>query len=365
MEAAAYQPGTAVVYLAASKEDWVPAVVESYIDGHYKLDVSPSMIPEDKVQQIQKEVQLPQFQASESGVVGGGLDVDGRKIKTKKNRKVYGIPQWPEKTRSTYSELVARAAACAEQASKNPRLLGLDSADGIDVDVVVQGSGFLSNYFLGVHTVLSRIPSLRLHRYAGASSGAQVPYQILLDGEANAVQSYLAYGELLDTFTHKLGLMGAMANADHDWHAYGKAMILRNSENLKRLQGRMFVSLTKWTVTGPAHMQVSDFTDIKHAKSAFYATGTALHKVDGQYVSDGGGPGNQCPVFQDGIRHQIVVQPVNAGISMSQVVRYSFQDAVAAIQKGQDDALRFLAEPHAWKGPVGDGKPIGMIRART
>ena len=42
------------------------------------------------------------------------------------------------------------------------------------VDCSVEGSGFLSLYYLGVHSVASRC--VRIARYAGASSGAQAPF---------------------------------------------------------------------------------------------------------------------------------------------------------------------------------------------
>ena len=45
------------------------------------------------------------------------------------------------------------------------------------VDCSLEGSGFLSLYYLGVHSVASRC--VRIVRYAGASSGAQAPFQQL------------------------------------------------------------------------------------------------------------------------------------------------------------------------------------------
>jgi hypothetical protein len=48
-DGATHPPGTAVEYDSVSKGGWVPAIVEGYSDGHYKLDVSPNMIPADKI----------------------------------------------------------------------------------------------------------------------------------------------------------------------------------------------------------------------------------------------------------------------------------------------------------------------------
>ena len=57
-----------------------------------------------------------------------------------------------------------------------------------DLDVVVNGCGFLSTYFLGAHTVLDVLEKagrVQLHRYAGASSGAMTPMELLVLGQVS------------------------------------------------------------------------------------------------------------------------------------------------------------------------------------
>ena len=82
-------------------------------------------------------------------------------------------------------------------------------------DCSVEGSGFLSLYYLGVHAGASRCG--RVVRYAGASSGAQAPFQQLLQGEAQTIDTHLAHGLRCDRA--KLGLLRAIYYADAHWKA--------------------------------------------------------------------------------------------------------------------------------------------------
>ena len=78
------------------------------------------------------------------------------------------------------------------------------------------------------------------------------------------------------------------------------------------------------------------------AREAFYATGTLLAKCDGAWCTDGGVTA-MCPLFEDRRREQLVVCPTKSGLPLSTAVKYSLAQAVAAVEKGQDDMAGFLA----------------------
>ena len=71
-----------------------------------------------------------------------------------------------------------------------------------DIDVVVSGGGNLDAYYLGAQMVYSRVPSLRIHRFAGASAGGMMPFEFALKGEALTTMTHLAYGQLCEEFPH-------------------------------------------------------------------------------------------------------------------------------------------------------------------
>ena len=210
------------------------------------------------------------------------------------------------------------------------------------VDCTVEGSGFLSLYYLGVHSVASRC--VRIVRYAGASSGAQAPFQQLLQGEAQTIDTHLAHGLLCDRA--KLGLLRAIYYADAHWKALAGVLSAR-SDKSQRLDGKMFVSVTQLHALRPRNRIFSAFPTAQLAAEVFYATGTAWTTCDGRWATDGGVT-NGCPHFDDGARRALVVRPMKAGLSMRMAAQFSMADGVAAIERGQDDAARFFrGEPTA------------------
>lgn len=92
------------------------------------------------------------------------------------------------------------------------------------------------------------------------------------------------------------------------------------------------------------------------ATSAFMSTGTVAEVYDGKLCSDGGatsGP-NMTPLFQDGVRPQLIVDLMQCGprdefpVSMAEG-KYTSSQFVALCQKGQDDAASFLRTGSATK----------------
>mmetsp|Transcript_27826 Transcript_27826/g.46293 ORF Transcript_27826/g.46293 Transcript_27826/m.46293 type:complete len:276 (+) Transcript_27826:177-1004(+) len=206
-----------------------------------------------------------------------------------------------------------------------------------ELDVVVAGSGFLSLYFLGVNTVLTRISNVK--RYAGASSGAQAPFQLLLTGERPTLTSYLVHGYLCSG----QWLPSAMLSADKHWRALGNDIIDANKHELGSLDGKCFVSVTHIFHGNAVYSRFSDNPEL--AKEAFYATGTLLTSCNGMWSTDGGVTRNE-PIFSEpqegGTRQQLVVRPVRASLPMRMAVGYTLEQAVHAIKYGQDDAARFF-----------------------
>ena len=107
------------------------------------------------------------------------------------------LNQPPPRATTTHAKLVARAEELATDLYGDKSVV----AAALPLDVVVAGSAFHVFYFLGVQTVLSALQrrgALSLHRYAGASSGAQTPFQMLLTGEASTIEVHLAYAVLME-----------------------------------------------------------------------------------------------------------------------------------------------------------------------
>ena len=172
------------------------------------------------------------------------------------------------------------------------------------LDVVVAGSGFLSLYFLGVNSILTRISSVK--RYSGASSGAQAPFQLLLTGERATLTSYLVHGYLCGT----QWLGSAMLSADRHWRALGADIVEAHTHELASLDDRCFVSVTHLFHGNAVYSQFSNNPEL--AKEAFYATGTLLATCNGRWSTDGGVTRNE-PYFSEphaqegGVRQQLVV----------------------------------------------------------
>lgn len=78
-----------------------------------------------------------------------------------------------ERILSVNNSLFERANSIATKLLENNEISDEIEAD---YDVVVAGGGFLCHYYSGVHSVLSALDrkgKLSLHRFSGASSGAQ------------------------------------------------------------------------------------------------------------------------------------------------------------------------------------------------
>ena len=80
------------------------------------------------------------------------------------------------------------------------------------------GGGNLDAFFMGAYTVLSRVPKLRMLRFAGASAGGMLPFEIALKGERRTLESHVAYGVLQEAWPITFGnALSAAAVEDALW----------------------------------------------------------------------------------------------------------------------------------------------------
>ena len=192
------------------------------------------------------------------------------------------------------------------------------------VDVVVSGGGNLDAYFLGGYMLLRRLEKLgkiNVSRFAGASAGGMMPFELLLKGENSTLVEHLSYGFLEQTFpTHFSNMLDAAATQDRHWRIMAKWMVNAFSGGLSSLDGRVFLALSCLDPL-PKLVVVSNFTSTDQAEHAFMGTGTFFEEYDGMPCSDGGamsGP-RMTPLFQDHARKQIVIDLMRTGRPTNQV----------------------------------------------
>ena len=207
--------------------------------------------------------------------------------------------------------------------------LAANLSDGVlnitgSVDVVVSGGGNLDAYFLGGYMLLNRLETdgkISMSRFAGASAGGMMPFELLLKGENSTLIEHLSYGFLEQTFpTHFSNMVNAAATQDHHWRIMTKWMVNTFSGGLSSLDDRVFLALSCLDPL-PKLVVVSNFTSKDQAEHAFMATGTFFEEYDGMPCSDGGamsGP-RMTPLFQDHARKQIIVDLMRTGRPTNQV----------------------------------------------
>ena len=153
-----------------------------------------------------------------------------------------------------------------------------------EIDVIVAGSGFKCLYFLGVHQVLARLEMqgrVKIRRYAGASSGAQTPFQIVLYGEPGVIDRHLAYGILCDKYIPNAGTVHQVRCMKRHWMQWQDWMFGEYSTNLTRVDGRVFVSVSILRRRGLQHRAISHWsTDDDISYSAVSSSSTAMTHSD-------------------------------------------------------------------------------------
>ena len=281
--------------------------------------------------------------------------------------------QWTAWLDSLPSEAVAARTALLERAASIAPKFRPPSFPA-EIDVVVAGSGFLALYYLGVQMVLSALEvkqQLTTHRYAGASSGAQTPFQLILSGLESTLDTHLALGLLYERFAPSAWQLTAVSYNDKLWNIVLRDhMLAKHQEHLGRLDDRVFVSVAQLHWWGPKHVRYSKFSPAATGdadasavpsvtREAFHATGTALTRCEGYLATDGGMVA-MCPSFEDRRHAQLLVKPLKAGLSLLLVNKFTLAAAVAAIERGQDDAVAFIAA--GGEAQAGRGGALTLLR---
>mmetsp|Transcript_3623 Transcript_3623/g.6877 ORF Transcript_3623/g.6877 Transcript_3623/m.6877 type:complete len:359 (-) Transcript_3623:79-1155(-) len=222
-----------------------------------------------------------------------------------------------------------------------------------DLDVVVSGGGFLSYYWLGVHTILDvyeKKNHTRLHRFSGASAGAQEPFKRVCMSHDSLnphkhLETALSFAFLVENHKDRFSndLYSAVA-ADVLWKDLAEFLstsYLSNSTVLKELSGTVFIQVTLLKPWFSGKL-ISEYSSALQAKQAFVATGSAFVNYQGTLAVDGGGT-DCAPHFKDGKRSQLVVMLTKSGLPMRMVARIlGMEDVLSAIEIGQQDAIKFL-----------------------
>jgi len=174
-----------------------------------------------------------------------------------------------------------------------------------------------------------------------------MPFELLLKGENTTLLSHLSYGLLTKLYPNHFSnqVMCGLVQ-DHHWRLMASWQTKTYADSLaSSLDGKVFLALSCLEPILPKLVIVSNFTaKSDQATHAFMATGTVLETYDGKVCSDGGatsGP-NMTPLFQDGLRPQVIVDIMHTGFPGTDVFKVVLDDYIKMIQLGQDEAAEFL-----------------------
>lgn len=214
-----------------------------------------------------------------------------------------------------------------------------------NLDVVISGGGFLSYYYLGVSTILNSLESLnqtKLHRFSGASAGAQAPFKNVVLGNELHIESSLSYALIFSSYSNKFdNMLNAAITADFHWRTLAEYLEdLCTPEILEALTEKVYVSITllfPWS-----NKLISIYTSKEQAQQAFLATGSMFINYEGNLAIDGGAT-DCAPRFKDGKRSQLIVELLNSELPMRNVVSFKgLEEVLKAVEMGQDDFVEFL-----------------------
>lgn len=264
--------------------------------------------------------------------------------------------QWMEWLQNppTFSiELAKELQTRADDIVENITASSINNASVIgDLDMVISGGGNLDGFYMGVHMILSRINasdgplSLSVRRWAGASAGGMMPFELLLRGETDILEEHISYAKMSEAFPDLYSnALSASALQDHHWRLMSQWMIdSRNvSDMATALDDRMYLALSCLTPL-PKQVLVSKYVDKKQIQSAFMATGTVFEWYDDLPCSDGGAMAGKdmTPLFRDNLHPQIVVNLMKTDFPESIVFKYNISQAKALVEAGQDAAAAFV-----------------------
>ena len=216
------------------------------------------------------------------------------------------------------------------------------------IDVVVSGGGSLDAYFMGGYMILHRLEKMgkiNMTRFAGASAGGMMPFELLLRGENLTLVNRLAYSfleqqfpkDFYDNFTYALFV------EDRHLRIGAHYFMSTYAERLSSLNDRVFLALSCLDPQ-PKLVIASNFTSPTQAEHAFIATGAFAEEYDGMVCSDGGaisGP-EETPLFQDHVRDQLVVSLIRTDQPPWACCETDLSAYFSLIEQGQNEMVYFL-----------------------
>mmetsp|Transcript_15726 Transcript_15726/g.61423 ORF Transcript_15726/g.61423 Transcript_15726/m.61423 type:complete len:434 (+) Transcript_15726:62-1363(+) len=170
----------------------------------------------------------------------------------------------------------------------------------LEVDVVISGGGMKGYYVVGAWSVLRHLIKkgvIRVRRWAGASVGACSAMYMCCD--VDPMRWAATYYEC------RAYLIGTGGSVTQSFNEVSHRIMPDNAAEL--CTGKVFISITHMTLTGPKNVVVSEFgskEDLVNACMAsstipFLTTKTMGGVFRGQSVLDGGVT-NNLPIFADG-----------------------------------------------------------------
>lgn len=257
----------------------------------------------------------------------------------------------PTKSATLAADLQARADNVTAQLLHSKQAALLSSGALGDIDLVCSGGGDLNAYYLGMHMVLSRLAakapkSVALKRRAGASGGGWITFELALKGETRTLESYLSYGMLQEANPISFATIATtVLLQDHHWRMMARWQAAKWNATLASLDGHVHLALACGWLSTKLKL-VSVYRSPEQAASAFIATGAIWQLYEGDSCADGSSVSgdDMTPLFQDGVRPQLVVNLMDTGantISMG-FGKYTSPQFFALVQRGQDEAAEFV-----------------------
>lgn len=175
-----------------------------------------------------------------------------------------------------------------------------------EIDVVISGGGLKAYFMSGACFVLTRElkkKNIRIARAAGASAGSWASLFMLCNVD---------YYYWIETYHACKEAKGRPILESYE-DIWSWVQYILPPDAYKICTGRLFVSITILTLSGPKNIIVSEFKSNQEIVEACLASSSipyltqnyAFRKYKGHFVCDGGVT-NNCPVFPDGVRRQLV-----------------------------------------------------------
>jgi hypothetical protein len=175
-----------------------------------------------------------------------------------------------------------------------------------EIDIVISGGGLKGYFMAGCTRVLMdelEKHNIKIARIAGASAGAWAAVFMLC---SYSVHDWIETFHQCKETPHKL--IHETYDDIKDWVLAGLP-----PDAYAICTGKLFISITTVSIYGFKNILVSEFSSNEDLLNCLFASSTipfmtepkGLRKLRGQWVCDGGLT-NNCPVFPDGLRRQLV-----------------------------------------------------------